>query len=41
MFTKLPILMLISPGFRIIILTVVIAGLVNLFPVKEGDMNET
>ncbi len=42
MFTKLPILMLISPGFRIIILTVVIAGLAAiLFPVKEGDMNET
>ncbi|NLZ47227.1 MAG: AzlC family ABC transporter permease [Clostridiales bacterium] len=39
-FTKLPLLKLISPGFKIIILTVVIAGIAAiLFPVEEGDIN--
>lgn len=38
MFTKLPLLNQISSGFRIIILTVVIAGIAAvLFPVKEGN----
>lgn len=40
MFTKLPLLKVISPGFRIIILTVLLAGIAAiLFPVKEGDYN--
>jgi predicted branched-subunit amino acid permease len=40
-FTKLPLLSQISSGFRIIILTVIIAGAAAvLFPVKE-DTNET
>lgn len=42
MFTKLPLLKLISPGFRIIILTLLIAGVAAiLFPVEEGESNET
>ncbi len=40
-FAKLPLLRQISPGFRIIILTILIAGLAAvLFPVKDGETNE-
>lgn len=41
MFTKIPVLNSVSPGFRIILLTLLIAGIAAaLFPVKEAETDE-